>query len=71
MLTEEVTKAEIKKIVSDEVRKVIKDELGKQMASSLKSGAGKAEIKDVVKDALNNLYKFMWTKRSQWNNEIK
>jgi len=71
MLKEEISKSEIKKIVDDEVKKTLKDELGKQLISSLKGGKGKDEINAAIKDALNNLYKFMYVKRSTWNNEIK
>jgi hypothetical protein len=70
MLNEEITKTEIKRIVNDEMKKVINDELQKQLSSLLKRGSGKDEIKSAVKTSLNNLYKFMWTKRNQWNNEL-
>jgi hypothetical protein len=71
MLNEEVTKVEIKKIVNDEVRKIVADELNKQLKTSLKSGSGKEEMNAAIKAALNNLYKFMWSKRNVWNNELK
>jgi flagellar basal body-associated protein FliL len=71
MLNEEVTKVEIKKIVNDEVRKTIGDELNKQLKISLKNGAGRDEIKNHIKDALNALFKFMYVKKSNWNSEIK
>jgi flagellar basal body-associated protein FliL len=71
MLKEVVTKEEIKKIVNSELKKVVKDELKKELAASLKHGAGKEEIQLAIKNALNNLYKFMWIKRHQWNNEIR
>ena len=70
MLNEEVTKAEIKKIVNDEMKKIVSDEISKQLAT-IRKGAGKDEIQNAIKNALNNLYKFMWTKRSTWNNELK
>lgn len=71
MLNEEVTRAEIKKIVHDELDKIIKAEVDKQIAASIKKGAGEKEVKAIVKDSLNNLYKFMWVKRNTWNNDIK
>lgn len=71
MLNEEITRVEIKKIVNDEVRKIVADELNKQLKSILKSGSGKDEMNAAIKGALNNLYKFMWTKRNTWNNELK
>lgn len=64
-------KTEIKRIVNDEVKKVMKDEFTKLLSSSIKSGKGKEEINAIIKDALNNLYKFMYTKRNVWNNDIK
>ena len=67
----QISKAEIKKLVNDEVSKVFKDEFNKQLKLSLKNGAGKDEMQEVVKSGLNNLYKFMWANRNIWNNEIK
>lgn len=71
MLKEVVTREEIKKIVNAELKKMIKDELKKELAASLKHGSGKEDVQLAIKNALNNLYKFMWTKRNQWNSEIK
>lgn len=71
MLKEEVTREEIKKIVNSELKKVMKDELKKELAASLKHGSGKDDVQSAIKSALNNLYKFMWTKRNMWNSEIK
>ena len=71
MLGKDVTVAQIKKIVDEQINKYIKDSLKREIAASLRQGAGKAEMKETVKDALNNLYKYMWTKRSSWNNELR
>lgn len=71
MLVKDVTVAQIKKIVDEQINKFIKDSLKREIATSLKQGAGKVEMKETVKDALNNLYKYMWTKRSNWNNELR
>lgn len=71
MLKEQVTREEIKKIVNSELNKYMKSELKKELAASLKNGSGKDDVQALVKTALNNLYKFMWTKRNMWNSEIK
>jgi len=71
MLNEEFTKVEIRKIVNDELDKAMRDKLKREIVASLKSGAGRGEVNDIVKNGLNALYKFLWTKRSSWNNEIK
>jgi hypothetical protein len=71
MLNEQVTTEEIKKIVNNEVKKAFKNEFKKFLAAELKNGSAKDDIQDVVKAALNNLYKFMWTKRNMWNSELK
>lgn len=71
MLNEEITKTEIKKIINDELKKIIKDEISKELTSSLKRGSGKEELNNAIKNALNSLYKFMYTKRNVWNGDIK
>lgn len=71
MLNEQVTVEEIKKIVHNEVKKVFKDEFKKELTAALRNGAAKDDVQGAIKIALNNLYKFMWTKRNMWNSELK
>lgn len=71
MLKEQVTREEIKKMINSELKKVLKDELKKELASLMKNGSGKDDVQAIVKTALTNLYKFMWTKRNMWTSEIK
>lgn len=71
MLNEQVTIEQIKQIVNNEVKKTFKDEFKKFLAAEMKNGSAKDDIQGIVKVALNNLYKFMWTKRNMWNSEIK
>jgi flagellar basal body-associated protein FliL len=71
MLNEEVKREELRKIVDAQVKKAFDDRFQKELTASLKTGAGKKEMQAAIKDALNNLYKFMYVKRNTWNNEIK
>ena len=71
MLNEQITVEEIKKIVNNEVKKAFKDEFKKHLTAELKNGSGKDDVQGAIKAALNNLYKFMWTKRNMWNSELK
>ena len=61
---------EIKEIVRDEVKKVIKDELVKHLKASMKNGDLKKDTNQLIKNALNDLYKFMWNRKSVWQGEI-
>jgi len=61
---------EVKEIVRDEVKKVIKDELLKHIRTSMKSGEMKKDTNQLIKNALNDLYKFMWNRKSVWQSEI-
>ena len=60
-------KQEIKKIVQDELNK----QLEAQIEKSLKNGKSRKEVVEIVKKSLENLYKYMWNKRTTWSHEIK
>lgn len=61
---------EVKEIVRAEVKKVIKDELVKHLRASMKNGEMKKDTNKLIKDALNDLYKFMWNRKGVWQSEI-
>jgi len=61
---------EIKEIVRSEVKNVIKDELAKHLKASIKNGDLKKDTNKLIKDALTELYKFMWVRKSVWQGEI-
>ncbi len=65
-----MSNAEVKEIVRDEVKKVIKDELIKHLRTSMKNGDMKKDTNQLIKNALNDLYKFMWARKSIWQGEI-
>ncbi|MFW6219307.1 MAG: hypothetical protein ACOC33_00435 [bacterium] len=62
-MSKQLTKTEIKKIISDEVKTKI--------LTLLKSDKKtKEEIQDIVKKTITNLYKFLWFKRNIWAKDI-
>jgi hypothetical protein len=69
----DLTKKDVENIVKDEIDKFInkkfKDEFVKQIKST--TGQGRKEILELVKNALEELYKYMWIRRSVWKNEIR
>jgi hypothetical protein len=62
--------SEVKEIVRAEVKNVIRDEVLKQVKASMKSGDMKKDVNRLIKDALTELYKFMWVRKSVWQGEI-
>lgn len=71
MQNKSITVEEIRKIVNAEVKKAFKDEFKKELTAAIKHGQAKDDVQAAIKTALNNLYKFMWTKRNTWNSEIR
>lgn len=61
---------EVKEIVRSEVKKVIKDELAKMLKTSIRNGDLKMDTNKLIKNALTDLYKFMWNRKGVWQNEI-
>lgn len=63
----------IKKIVNDEINKFIKAELDKEVEKILKKSNSKSrgEIITTIKDAMESVYKLLWTKKSFWKSDIK
>jgi hypothetical protein len=62
--------SEVKDIVRGEVKNVIRDEVLKQVKASMKNGDMKKDVNKLIKDALTELYKFMWIRKSVWQGEI-
>lgn len=61
---------EVKELVRSEVKKVIKDQLVSHLRASMKNGDLKKDTNKLIKDALTELYKFMWNRKSVWQSEI-
>lgn len=66
-----LSKGEIKDIVSDEITKFISNELENEVAKLLKRGKPRTEMVELIKTALTSLYKYMWIRKDVWTNDIK
>ena len=71
MAESNLTKNQIVDIVNDEMSKFISKKLEDEMTKLLKNGKPRKEIVDLTKNALESLYKYMWIRRSVWQNDIK
>jgi hypothetical protein len=73
MAGKELTKKDVKDIVSDELKKFVRDELDNEIKSLLAktNSASRDEINVISRKALEALYKFMWIKRNIWQSDIK
>ena len=66
----EYNKKDIEKIVKDEIDKFIQKQLKDEMDKYLGNTKGKKAVGDIVKKALEDLYKVLWIRRSIWTSEI-
>jgi hypothetical protein len=69
----ELTKAEVEKIVRDEMKKFLDKEFGNEMKKQLhnESGVARKELADIIRKALVEMNKFMWFRKDVWINNIK
>lgn len=65
-----MTKTEVKEIINSEVKKIFKDILKDEIIKINKTKESKDLIKDVVKEAMINFYRFLWSQRSTWENKL-
>lgn len=72
-MAKELTKTEIKKIVSDEFDKKFNELFVNTLVKELKNNNSPArkELVDLMKKAMISVHKFMWMRREAWQNEIK
>ncbi len=59
IINEEITKAEVSKIVSD------------KLSSELGSKDFDSKIRDIVADVIENLYRTLWNRSSTWKGQLK
>ena len=62
---ENLTKADVKKIIKDE------PEVGKKIDDYVKSKDFEKKVKSIAADVVKNLYKTLWTKHSFWDTDIR
>lgn len=69
----EITKTDVKKIVTDEIKKFVTDKLDKEIADLLQKSNSKARKADIdnAKIAVEKLAEFLWIRRSIWKGDIK
>ncbi len=65
-----LTDEQIKAIVKSEMKKILKDEMSKGLKAALKTGDFKKETNNLIKNALTDMYKFMWNRKTVWQSEI-
>jgi hypothetical protein len=64
---------DVKKIVNDEIKIFIEDSLDKEIKKILHGSNSKSreEIVNIIKNAMESVYKMMWIKRDFWKSDIK
>jgi hypothetical protein len=64
---------EITSIIKDEIKKFHKDTLDMEIKKILAKSNGKArgEVVNLVKNAMEAVYKVLWQKRDFWKTDIK
>ena len=67
----EINKKDVENIVKDELDKFVNRQFKTEMRKYLKDTKGKKEILDIVRKALEDLYKTLWIRRSIWTSEIR
>lgn len=72
-MAKELTKTDIKKIVSDEFDKKFNELFVNTLVKELKNNnsSTRKELVDLMKKAMISVHKFMWMRREAWQNEIK
>lgn len=72
-MAKELTKTDIKKIVSDEFDKKFNELFVNTLVKEFKNNNSPArkELVDLMKKAMISVHKFMWIRREAWQNEIK
>lgn len=72
-MAKELTKTDIKKIVSDEFDKKFNELFVDTLVKELKNNnsSTRKELVDLMRKAMISVHKFMWMRREAWQNEIK
>jgi len=64
-------RSEIKSIIRSELKSILDRELKKEVVRLMHDREVKQITNDLIIKALHNLYRFMWIRRSIWQNDIK
>lgn len=68
-----MNKLEVKDIVRDEINKFIEVSLDKEIKKLLNKGntQTRSEMSNIIKTALESVYKSLWQKKDFWQSSIK
>ena len=68
-----MTESDIKKMVNDEIKKFVNDVLDKEIKKNLANtnSQSRGEVVNLVRTAMESVYKILWQKKSFWTGEIK
>ncbi len=63
----------VKEIVKSEIRKFVDDSLDKEVKKILRSSNSQSrdELINIIKNAMESVYKMLWTKRDFWKTDIR
>ena len=64
---------DVRKIVNDEIKKFVDDSLDKEIKKLLSktSSQSREQVADIIKAAMESVYKMLWIKRDFWKTDIK
>lgn len=64
---------EVKKIVKDEIRSYVKDSLDNEIKKmiSKSNSPTRGQMIDIIKNAMEAVYKVLWQKRDFWKTDIR
>jgi hypothetical protein len=68
-----MNKTEVTVIVKSEIEKYVKDVLDKEVAALMHGKGTKThqELIDIIKDAMEAVYKMLWVKKDFWKSDIR
>jgi len=66
-----LSKSDVQKIVKDEINNFVSKQLENEISKELKRGKARQDVNELIKNALTELYKYMWVRRTIWQNDIK
>jgi Ni,Fe-hydrogenase III component G len=66
-------KNDVREIINDEIKKFVNDTLDKEMKKILhnSNSQSREELIITIKNALESVYKILWTKKDFWKTDIR
>jgi len=66
-----LTKSDVEKIVKDEINNFVSKQLETEMSKLLKRGKAHQDVNELVRIALETLFKNLWIRRTIWMADMK